>query len=259
MVTDRLLALSGSVFLFCCSGGAESYAPPPSQSAPSLAAAQPGAAAHAPRPASATPGEGVLELVAATDVTSYLGSLHATVESADGRVVGGADEEVAVPASATARGLSLVLPAGDDYTVSLTAATADAQPTTCRASVAGLRVEAGATARAQIFSWDCGDVTGYVPSAREGDCTWLADWSFVTRTSAALGDLITVSAAGHDLDGNLPDFTWSAASPDRGSFTKPAAAQTSFRCQAADEKLALTVALSAAGCEQRVTQTVSCL
>jgi hypothetical protein len=200
----------------------------------------------------------VLELVAATDVTSYLGSLHAIVESADGRVVGGADEEVAAPASATARGLSLVLPAGDGYTVRLTAATADAQPTTCRASVAGLRVEAGATARAQIFSWDCGAVTGYVPSARDGDCPWLADWSFVTRTSAALGDLIAVGVAGHDLDGNLPVFTWSTPST-AGGFDDSTAAQTSFRCQAADDKLALTVALSAAGCEQRVTQTVSCL
>jgi hypothetical protein len=259
MVTNRLLALSGTAFLLGCSGGGESHAPAPSQSVPSLAAAQPGdTAAKAPWLRSATQGEGVLELVAATDVTSYLGSLHAVVENADGRVVGGADEEIATPASAAARGLSLVLPAGDDYTVSLTAATADAQPTTCRALVAGLRVEAGATARAQIFSWNCGDVTGYVPSARDGDCLWLADWSFVTRTSAALGDLITVAAAGHDLGGRVPAFRWSTAS-DRGSFENPTVARTSFRCQVADEKLALTVALSAAGCEQRVTQTVSCL
>ena len=260
MLTERLLALSSAVCLLCCSGGVEPYAPAPSEGASSVAAGQPSdAVSRAAKPAAAAArGEGFLELRAAADVTSFLGSLHAVVQGADGLVVGGADEEVAAPSSADARSLSLVLPAGDDYTVTLTATTADAQPTTCRASVAGLRIAAGSTARAQIFSWDCGGVAGYVPAALDSDCYWLADWSFVTRTRAAVGDLIDVSAAGHDPRGNAPAFSWFTAAPDSGTFQHPDSSSTAFRCQAAAENLPLTVQLSAGGCEQQVTQIVAC-
>gem|GEM_PF-4108759 len=260
MVTDRLLALSGAVFLLCCSGGVEPKAPGLSEGAPRVAAVgQPSdVAAHAPKLAVLAPGEGRLDLGAAADVTSYLGSLHAVVTDADGHVVGGADEEVAAPARVAARNLSLDLPAGEGYTVTLTAASADAQPITCRAAVAGLRVTAGSTARAQVFSWDCDGVVGYVPAALDRDCHWLADWSFVTRTSAAIGDLIDVSVAAHDLDGNQPAFSWSTELAQGGAFQSPDAARTAFRCQATAENLPLTVKLSADGCEQQVTQTVSC-
>ena len=260
MLTERLLAVSSPVFLLCCNGGVEPYAPAPSDGAASVAPGQASdVVAHAPqRSAAATRGEGWLELSAAADVTSYLGSLHAVVKDANGHVVGGADEEVAAPEAATVRGLTLVLPAGDDYTVSLTAATTDAKPIACRATVVGLRIAAGSSARAQVFSWDCGGLSGYVPATLDGDCYWLADWSFVTRINAAIDELFDVGAAGHDLRGNVPTFSWSTASPDGGTFTDPAAARTSFRCRAADERLPLTVTLSTAGCEQQVTQTISC-
>ena len=58
------------------------------------------------------------------------------------------------------------------------------------------------------------------------------------------------------IDGNLPTFSWSTSAA--GSFAEPAASHTSFRCQAAAQNLPLAIKLSVDGCEQQVTQTVSC-
>ncbi len=257
MVTERLLVLTSAAFLLCCSGGFEPPAPAATDNAPSAARSPRSSTTVAPTATTLLPGEGLLEVSSGKSATSFLGSLHAVVTDAAGDVLGGADEDAA-PDSNGDRGLSLALPAGEAYTVSLTAMTSDSKPTACRASVGSLRIDAGSTARAQIFSWDCGGVSGYVPPQLQTDCYWLADWSFVTRTSAGVGQLIDVSAAGHDLDGNLPKFSWSTPSPKLGSFEDPAAAKTAFRCAAAGENLSLTVALSDDTCAQQVTQTVSC-
>ena len=96
-----------------------------------------------------------------------------------------------------------------------------------------------------------------VPAAIENDCDWLADWAFVSRTSAAVGDAIEVSVAGHDTAGNPAQINWSA-SRAHGVFDDPRAPQTAFRCQALDRALPLTVALSDGQCQQQVTQTVAC-
>jgi hypothetical protein len=260
--TERLLALTGAAFLLCCSGGEPHAATPGDDTGPGAArlagAAQPGALRGTPAAGAVSRGEGWLELRYGHRATNFLGSLHAVVTDADGTTLGGAEEDVADPDATGERGLSLVLPAGGPYTVSLSATTSDPHPTTCRASVASLRIDAGATARAQIFRWACGDVSGYVPPTPQTDCYWLADWTFVTGTSAAVGELIDVGAAGHDLDGNLPQFSWSTPSPERGRFTDPGAARTGFRCEAAGENLPLIVALSDGTCSQTVTELVAC-
>ena len=257
MVTERVLVLSSAAFLLCCSGAVEPPAPAASSGA-RTAAQSPGKSTLPTRTGATSPGEGLLEVSSGTSATSFLGSLHAVVTDAAGAILGGADEDVASNAVGGERSVSLVLPAGEAYTVSLTATTADAHPTTCKASIASLRIDADSTARAQVFSWDCGGVSGYVPQALQAECPWLADWSFVSRTSAAIGQLIEVSAAGHDLDGNLPKFSWSTSSPELGSFDDPAAAQTAFRCAAAGEELALAVLLDDGNCAQEITETVAC-
>jgi hypothetical protein len=173
-------------------------------------------------------------------------------------VLGGADEDVAEPELASERSLELQLPVGEHYLVSLSASTADAQQTNCTASIDALDIHEGATARAQVFSWDCGGISGYVPSSVDADCYWLADWSLVTRTSAAVGERIDISAAARGLSGNLPTFSWSTPSAELGSFDSPTAPNAAFRCQAAAAAIPLTLTLSDGDCTQHVTQVVGC-
>lgn len=257
-MTERLFALVSAAFLFGCSGGSEHYvsAAGPAQKAPSSAESPQDSAVTN---ATAEPIEGALEINAGGDVMSFLGAIHAVVTNAAGEVLGGADEEVASPELAQERNLRLVLPAGEAFTVRLTAATTDPQPSSCTASIAALDVVAGATARARVFSWDCGGVSGYVPPSVATDCYWLADWTLVTRISAAVGERIAVKAAARGLDGTAPSFRWEAPSAKAGSFddaTKPNAA---FRCEAAAAAVPLTLSLSDDTCTQTVTQVVSCL
>lgn len=252
---ERFFALTSAAFLVGCGGVADPYAPAPNQ-APPVAAGQ---AREAPSGSTTTSArgraEGRLEISAGK---SFLGAIHAVVTDAAGQVIGGADEEQASPELAHDRSLAFLLPAAEGLRVSVSATTADSQPTTCRASIGALRVEAGATARVQVFSWDCGGVAGYVPALEQPDCYWLADWSFVTRTRAAVGALIGVSAAARDLQGNPTQLSWSTTRPDRGTFAEPESATTSFRCTAPGE-LDITALASDGDCAQAVTQTISCL
>jgi hypothetical protein len=261
-VTERLFAFVAA-FLFGCSGGVESYASPAGSSptpagGSSSLSASPEAAPPAAARADVGPTEGTLEIDAGGDVMTFLGAIHAVVTDASGEVRGGADEEAANPELAQQRSLRLVLPAGEGFTVSLTATTSDPQPSTCTARITALDVAAGTTARARVFSWDCGGVSGYVPSSVAADCYWLADWTLVARTSAAVGERIDVKAAARGLSGNQPSFTWSAPNADVGSFDSPNEPNAAFHCQAAAAAIPLTLTLSDGDCTQRVTQTVSC-
>ena len=258
--TERLLTLVSAAFLFGCSGGVEHYASAAGASpeAPSLSES-PHDSASTPTSADAEPTEGTLEINAGSDVMSFLGAIHAVVTDASGEVLGGADEEVANPELAQERNLRLVLPAGEGFKVSLSATTTDPQPSSCIATIAALDVVAGATARAQVFSWDCGGVSGYVPSSIASDCHWLADWTLVTRTSAAVGERIAVKAAARGLSSSAPRFRWEAPSDDVGSFDSPSEPSATFRCHAAAAAIPLTLSLSDGDCTQRVTQSVSCL
>lgn len=254
-VTEPFLALFSAAFLLCCGAADDPYAP-----APSFRPDAPGGSGrlNASAVAADAPFDSVLEISAGTNVRSFLGAIHAVVTNAAGEVVGGADEEVANPALAQDRSLALVLPSGDGFNVRLSATTADSRPTICRAAIDSLRLEAGATARVQVFSWDCGGVSGYVPAVAQPDCYWLADYAFVTRTSAIVGELIGVRAAAHDAQGNPAQLSWSSTLPARGSFADPAAAHTSFRCEAAGNLDVIALA-NDGECTQAVTQTVSCL
>lgn len=258
-MTDRLLALVSAAFLFGCSGGGESYSSPAESRATSpsgsdsLQESAP-AAAHA----DAERTEGTLEIDAGGGVMSFLGAIHAVVTDASGNVLGGADEDVANPELAQERSLRVALPAGEGFTVRLSATTADAQPSTCTARITALDVAAGATARAQVFSWDCGGVSGYVPPSVAADCYWLADWTLVARTSASVGQRISVKSAARGLRGNKPSFSWSTPNDDVGSFDSPTAPNAAFRCQAAAAAIPLSLSLSDGDCTQTVTQLIAC-
>ncbi|HEX2871876.1 MAG TPA: hypothetical protein VHP33_11480 [Polyangiaceae bacterium] len=266
-MTERLFAFVSAAFLFGCSGGVESYASPEASSptsasgSPSLSGPPPAATRADPAPT-----EGTLEIDAGGDVMSFLGAIHAVVTDASGDVRGGADEEAANPELAQERSLRVVLPAGEGLTVSLTATASALQPSTepsaalglCTARITALDVAAGATARAQVFSWDCGGVSGYVPSSAAADCYWLADWTLVTRTSAAVGERIAVKAAARGLNGNQPSFHWSAPNDDVGTFDSPSEPNAAFRCQAPSAAVPLSLSLSDGDCTQTVTQVVAC-
>ena len=159
---SRFSACLGVAALFGCGANVDPYAP---------------AAADGPRPSAAVPsqpsrsntpaggvitsrGEGTLAISAGVAVPSYLGAVHALVRDASGSVIGGADEDVSSVAVDQLRELSLLLPAGDDYTLTLTAAAGDSAKTTCRASLGPLSIEADSAARAQVFAWSCGSVAG---------------------------------------------------------------------------------------------------
>jgi hypothetical protein len=259
-VTGRLLAFVSAAFLFGCSGAVESYASPDGSSPTSPSGSAPlQESAPAAARADAEPTEGTLEIDAGGEVRSFLGSIHAVVTDASGEVLGGADEEVANPELAQERSLRVVLPAGEGFTVNLTASATDAPPSRCTARITALDVAAGATARAQVFSWDCGGVSGYVPSSVAADCYWLADWTLVSRTSATVGERIAVKSAARGLRGNQPSFSWSAPNDDVGSFDSSTEPNAAFRCQAAAAAVPLTLSLSDGDCTQRVTQTVTCL
>ncbi len=202
--------------------------------------------------------EAILEVDVGGNVPSYLSSVQAVVETSDGAVLGGA-EQGGDGGDDQPLQLSLVLPAGVGYTLRLSATTADAQPTTCRANVGPLALEGGAVATVLVLAWECGPRTGYVPSMVGSECFWLADWSFVSRRSARVGQEIAVSASGHDAAGALAHFDWSTTTPGLGTFVEPGAAKTSFRCTAVGEGLSLTVTISDDECQKRLSHRISCL
>lgn len=206
------------------------------------------------RRADAKDGEAMLLVRTQTSVKSFLGGVHAVVEDAKGRVVAGADQETSDPEGSQDGELRLQLPADSGYTLRLSAASADMPPTTCRTSVGPLSLVEGTAARVQILAWDCGDQTGYVPQVLTNDCYWLADWAFVGRTHAAVGEQIEGAVAAR----GPAKYRWSSVGPELGGFSAPEAAETAFRCEAPGDELTLEVLLSDADCQQRVTQTVSC-
>jgi len=259
-VIERLLVTLCACALLGCSAHGERFEAPPeltSSSRPSTSSAtgrDDAQATDIDARAFDPLTEAELLVRARTRVTSFLGTTHAVVEDAEGSIVAGADEDSSNPEPSQESQLSLRLPAGSGYTLKLSATTSDEHPTTCRASVGPLSVRGGSTARVQVLAWDCGEKVGYVPETLENDCYWLADWAFVDRTSAAVGERIQggVAASGSAR------YRWSSPAPELGDFTAQDAARINFRCEAPGEKLTLQVTLSEGGCEQHVTQTVSC-
>jgi hypothetical protein len=255
-----VLLLVGSLGLFGCGAG-DDHAPPAGVGS---GAVRPDLSENdkpvpAADPITTPKGEGVLDLVAHPGPLHALGPLRYVVTDAQDQVVAGGDSDQSELSGADAsdRGLSVMLPAGSDFNLRLTSTSAEPHPTSCSASVGSFAIEADAVAHFQVFVWHCADAE--LPSTVVTPCYWLADWVGVTRTEAAVGELIDVSAAGHDFGGNPANFSWSTASPARGAFMQPGAAQTSFRCQAAGKALPLSVQIDDGECQKTVTQTVSCL
>jgi hypothetical protein len=241
--------------LLGCAGSVEHDAPasdsPLRGNGPSADAdGAPGATA----PSSGSATDGLLDVTTAAGVASFFGTVHGVVEDARGLVLAGADEDSLHPETMLARKLSFVIPAGAGYTLRLNALSTGDAPTACHAVVGPLSVAAGAVANVQVFAWDCGGVTGFVPRSVASDCYWLTDWAFVTRTSVAVGSDVDVTVA----VAARASLTWSTPSPAVGAFADARAAHTSFRCQTASESVRLSLAVDAAGCREELSQTVAC-
>jgi hypothetical protein len=204
-----------------------------------------------------TLGEGRLEIATRSSVTSFLGSTEAVVEDAAGNVVAGAFEDATAASAADPSPLSFSLPAGQEYMLRLTSTTDDAKPTTCRATVGPVRVEQGAAAQVRVFAWDCGERMGYVPQAANDDCYWLADWSFVAQTRAALGESVEVGVATRATAPHLR-FRWSTLTPKLGAFSDSEAPTTALRCVGTGDQLAFEVSIDDGTCQQHVNHVISC-
>jgi hypothetical protein len=204
---------------------------------------------------SAAAAEGSLRVSARSALQRRLGAVHFVVRDAAGEVLAGGDQE-ADGGNVDALELSLALPAGEGFRLELTATTTDVEASTCTASVGPFRIETASEASFEVFVWRCDGAPG--AAAPEPECYWLADWVGVTRTSAAIGELIGVSAAGHDAAGEPARITWSTTTPEQGRFVDANAAETTFRCAAPNAALPVSVSMSDGQCEGRFSQVVSC-
>lgn len=254
--SQLLFGLALSLAVFGCGGVAEDHAPALGE--PDVADADGQIARPAGLPSSHALREGLLQVSTAGSVQSYLTSLHAVVANAEGVVVAGAEQGMDAPRAADAPELALLVPEGEGYELRLVASAED-DSATCRASVGPLRVEADAIADVQVLAWDCGGATGYVPTEPDAECFWLAEWSFVSRTSAEVGEDIRVAASGHEPDGKSARFAWTTSAPALGRFADPKAASTSFRCQAAGQALSLDLAVTDGACRRQLSHRISCL
>ena len=219
---------------------------------PSLAS---GVDSDAESPRAVASDEGTLSVSARSALQRRLGAVHFVVRDAAGEVAAGGDQE-ADGGNVEALELSLALPAGEGFRLELTATTTDAEASTCTASVGPFRIEAGSQASFEVFVWRCDGAPG--ATAPEPECYWLADWIGVTRTSAAIGELIGVSAAGHDASGEPARFNWSTSAPEQGRFVDASAGETAFRCAAPNVAVPLSVSMSDGQCESRFSRLVTC-
>jgi hypothetical protein len=214
-----------------------------------------GVVPEAEPPSTVTRGEGMLSVSARSALQRRLSVVTFVVRDAAGEVVAGGEQE-ANGGNTEALGLSLALPAGVGFRLELTATATHAEASICTASVGPFRIEAGSEASFEVFVWRCDGAPG--AAAPEPECYWLADWIGVTRTSAALGELIGVSAAGHDAAGGPARFNWSTSAPEQGRFIDAHAAETTFSCAAPNAALPVSVSMSDGQCEGRFSRLVSC-
>ena len=200
-------------------------------------------------------GDGSLVITARSSLQRQLGAIHYVVSNAAGDVVAGGDDE-ATSETAADHELELALPAGEGFRLELSATTTDAESSSCTASVGPFRIEKGTEASFQVFVWRCDGAPGAARPERE--CYWLADWVGVSRTRAAVGEVIGVSAAGHDASGEPARLTWSTPSPEQGRFEDAHAGETSFRCASPSVALPLAVAMNDGRCDKQFSALVSC-
>lgn len=206
-------------------------------------------------------GVGTLVIATSSGAPSYLSSVHAVARDSAGEIVAGADTDAntETDADAIARGeLSLLLPAGESIVVSLEAKTTDPEPSVCHAEIPELRVEADASARLQVLSWQCGERTGYVPPSSTSDCYWLVDWMSVARAAANVGEAVPVRVARSSELEDAPSVSWQVEPAAAGKFLKPQADETSFVCAAGGASVSLSATVALGDCVERLQQTIAC-
>lgn len=204
-------------------------------------------------------GTGMLVIATRTGAPSYLGSVHAVARDSAGEVVAGADEDANADVSGTARGeLSLVLPADESISVSLEAKTTAPTPSVCHAEVAQILVEADASARLQVLSWQCGERMGYVPPTVTSDCYWLVDWMSVARAAANAGEAVSVRIARSAELEAAPSVSWQAEPAAAGRFLEPQAPETSFVCASGGGAVSLSATVTLGDCVERLQQPIAC-
>jgi hypothetical protein len=244
-----------AVLLVAC--GPQDHAPPPSEQSTTLDVE----GRHARLPSATKTSaaeEGTLLIATRTSAPSYLGQVHVVVRDADGNVVAGADEERDAAAPVTAPGdLSLALPAASDYRIELEARTTDPKPSECQAVVAPIGVAAGASARLQVLSWQCGERTGYVPPSAESACYWLVDWLSVGQASAHVGDSVRLALQTSAKLTAAPAVHWAVEPASAGAFTDDASGETSFRC-AASGSAVVSVTVTQGDCIEQLSQPLAC-
>jgi hypothetical protein len=252
--SSRLSVLVGVAILVGC-GSAERYSAVDDSAAEALPSSSWRFDSGGEPPSAAARDEGVLRVSARSALQRRLGAVHFVVRDSAGVVIAGGDQE-ADDGYVEALELSMALSAGEGLRLELTATTTDAEASTCTAFVGPFRIEAGSEASFEVFVWRCDGAPG--AAAPEPECYWLADWVGVTRTSAAIGELIGVSAAGHDAAGEPARIAWSTSTPEQGRFIDATAGDTSFRCAAPNVAVPLSVALSDDRCLSQFTKLVSC-
>jgi hypothetical protein len=248
-------------------GGADHAAPAPAggaraglPSAPSASAS--GGAASSQHPAQTTSitetaGNaelGLLDLVAISSAEQNLGSLSFVVRNRAGAVLSSGFNEVRGPD--IDRHLLLQLSAGVDYQLTLDSTSSDEPALTCHAEIGPFSIAADTTASYQAFIWQCDE--GPSAPAPADSCYWLTDFVGVSRTRAPVGETIALGVSGFDTTGAPAHVTWSVQASSYGSISEKHAAQTTFRCEAANDAIPLFAVVSGDGCSRRVQLNVAC-
>jgi hypothetical protein len=113
-------------------------------------------------------------------------------------------------------------------------------------------------ARAQVFGWSCDADASSVPVITNESCPSLADWSFVGRTMAELGQPVPLVVAMRGAQGAPTQLEWSVPAAGLGEFSEPSALRTDFHCARAAAEVPLSLRLTRGACQQTVKQVVAC-
>ncbi len=158
----------------------------------------------------------------------------------------------------------LPVPVGQGYTLSVSAASAEAgDDITCTGAMGPFDI-APNTGVSITLTLTCRDnSTGQLIANTQVEtdaCPRLIpDYALVIPSYMATGSHGAVAAAGHDLDGKAVSYRWSVhpARASVGSFSNPAVARTSFQCSGIGS-LPLTVTMSNQECQKRLDVEVTC-
>lgn len=198
--------------------------------------------------------QGLLDLRAIGSAEQSLGSLSFVVRNRAGAVLSSGFNEVRGPD--VERHLLLQLPAGVDYELRLDSKSLDQTAVSCHARIGPFSISTEATASYQAFLWQCDGVEAMPMPA--DSCYWLADFVGASRTRAPVGESIELGVSGFDTAGAPAQVTWTVQAPQYGSISEKHAAQTTFRCEAANDSIPLFVVVAGDGCSRRVSLDVAC-